>query len=126
MTDQHQSANWRPIQTAPRGRYVLLWDGERPYVARQMTAVEDGTRAWVYARRLGADGIAFVVPEPSHWMPLPDPPGAIPSDDLPLQVPHRAALALKLALVEFYGRAPADEMLAQWWLDMWEAENDGR
>lgn len=45
---------------------------------------------------------------------------------MPLAPPLRALMALKRALAEFYGAPPTDQMLAQWWRDMWEAENDAR
>lgn len=66
---------WQPIETAPDDRQVLVWDGHHQRVAQMMTAIEDGTRDWVYARQLACEGsaIAFVC-EPTHWRPLDAPP----------------------------------------------------
>lgn len=71
---------WQPIETAPTDIPVLVFDqpdGEsgRQFVAQHMTAIEDGSTAWVYARRLGVeDPVAFIAKCPTHWMPLPEPP----------------------------------------------------
>lgn len=56
MSDQ-----WQPISTAPR-EWVLLW-------------TDDGCKLGFYMKseeRWHIDG--GVSPNPSHWMPLPDPP----------------------------------------------------
>ena len=73
-------SEWQPIETAPRDRRVLIWDAEtkRCVVAQHMTAIDDGSSAWVYARSLSCDldgdKIAFIAENPTHWMPEPDAP----------------------------------------------------
>lgn len=70
---------WQTLDTAPTDKPVLVYDAhlKRSVVAQKMTAIEDGTSDWVYARQLAAVGmpaIAFVCKEPTHWQPLPDDP----------------------------------------------------
>ena len=70
---------WQPIDTAPFDKRVLLYDPRMntSVVAQQMTALEDGEKSWVYARKLSGNSkhaVAFVVAAPTHWMPLPEPP----------------------------------------------------
>jgi len=61
----------------PSNRRLLVWDDHKKtwFVAEMMTAIEDGSVNWVYARRIGPDGFAFIVKEPTHWMELPEVPG---------------------------------------------------
>ena len=61
----------------PSGRRLLIWDDHKKtwFVAEKMTAIEDGTVDWVYARRVGPDALAFIVMKPTHWMELPEGPG---------------------------------------------------
>lgn len=70
---------WQPIATAPKDKPIIVFDkaSGSQRVAFFAKAVEDGSTAWVYARSLSCDpagAIAFVVREPTHWMPLPEPP----------------------------------------------------
>ncbi len=76
-------SNWQDISTAPKDRYVLVYDAKlkRSVVAQHMTAIEDGSGDWVYARQLSANVLghpvpawAFICKEPTHWQPLPEPP----------------------------------------------------
>jgi len=73
-------AEWRDIATAPRDGPILIWDprGQSARVAFLGTAIEDGSKAWVYARSTHptdpTQSISFVVTGASHWMPLPPPP----------------------------------------------------
>lgn len=55
---------WKDIETAPRdGTPILAADkGTYAYVAEWISA----NRVWI-----GADGMYW---EPTHWMPLPEPP----------------------------------------------------
>lgn len=76
--DQPPANGWRPIETAPADQQIIVgkWDDD-VWIARvaiRMTALEDGAVDWVYARRLGPDGLAFILREPTHWQPLPAPP----------------------------------------------------
>lgn len=60
--------SWRPIETAPRAVDVLLWT--KLGFAMVALRYEEGHRcedAW-----LTYDGSE--VREPTHWMPLPEPP----------------------------------------------------
>ncbi len=55
---------WQPIETAPRdGTPLLVWDGDVPIIAYWHRA------AWRYSPK----GYTC---HPTHWMPLPPPPGA--------------------------------------------------
>ncbi len=56
---------WQPIETAPRGKPVLLWRAPEWFVAAQIE---------------GEFGIGWCTPDgfevfrATHWMPLPEPP----------------------------------------------------
>jgi hypothetical protein len=60
-------SEWQPIETAPKdGRTVLVWVG------------------WVQTAKWDGDGWADnyegeELPEPTDWMPTPDPPKAPPA-----------------------------------------------
>lgn len=68
-------SEWQPIETCPRGTYVLMCAGPPE-------ALGPGFLEWKY--RLGGmgglgvtHGILFDWPwgfRPTHWMPLPEPP----------------------------------------------------
>ena len=62
-------SEWQPIETAPRGgsdNAFLGWDGIIVDKAWEGWTEEDDKP--VYVR---ADWVSW---EPTHWMPLPDPP----------------------------------------------------
>lgn len=70
-------SEWQPISTAPKdGRLVLLFAGN----AMMCAAYDFGDDEWIYAytdvHREGAPGLFYCsyAINPSHWMPLPDPP----------------------------------------------------
>lgn len=72
-------SEWQPIETAPKdGRHILLFaPGYRPdinppdyYVAQWRY----GMWSLVHAGGYAVD--ALLDEEPSHWMPLPNPPSA--------------------------------------------------
>lgn len=72
-------SEWRDISTAPQDRPVLIWDALTRHcrVAQLCTSIEEGDSAWVYARRFSWDAepaLAFIAREPTHWIPLPEPP----------------------------------------------------
>ena len=68
--------NWQPIETAPKdGRLILaygLWEGEVNGVGEMQIAVVKANN--VYYPIVGADVYAAWLSEPTHWMPLPEPP----------------------------------------------------
>lgn len=74
-------SEWQPISTAPKGKPVLLWAGGSVSVGEHGTAawqtewngLVDGELAW--AGGYDNAGLA-TVHNPTHWMPLPDPPDA--------------------------------------------------
>jgi len=76
--------NWQPIETAPKdGTWVLLcfkyW-GEPPHSLTpiiMMGAVEQHAEGVLIERNWWAGPAVFVPsnwPQPTHWMPLPQPP----------------------------------------------------
>jgi hypothetical protein len=66
-------SEWQPIETAPTRGDVLLYCAEtgEQFVAFLGTSMEEGDQEWVFAR--GPD-LAFIVRDPTHWQPLPEPP----------------------------------------------------
>jgi hypothetical protein len=72
-------SQWQTIDTAPKNVPVLVYDAhlQRAVVAQRMTAVEDGSVDWVYARQIDAVcPVAFICKQPTHWLPLPSPPAS--------------------------------------------------
>ena len=86
---------WQPIETAPRDATAILvmrdiWPGTRSgraeecnghntYVAAWWS--DGGQGAWICYMDAVLDPECPV--EPTHWMPLPDPPGAQPAMNVP-------------------------------------------
>lgn len=70
---------WQPIGTAPKdGTPVLIWDSGRLHEARWEPMRwnredDDMTGAWAI-RWAEIDSYGVTPDEPTHWMPLPDPP----------------------------------------------------
>jgi hypothetical protein len=69
---------WKPIETAPKdGSTLLLYcpDGDLP-ADRVVGGWWDDFGP--YRKEMGGDGVwSFDLPgEPTHWMPLPEPPSA--------------------------------------------------
>jgi hypothetical protein len=63
-------SRWQPIETAPKDQTIVLWIPKRyPHVvvAAHWASEECDWGWWAGASRV----------EPSHWMPLPEPPQAI-------------------------------------------------
>ena len=57
---------WKPIETAPRNGTAILLRSKKGRIA-------DG--AWIAAtNKVGWWAWAYVGQEPTHWMPLPEPP----------------------------------------------------
>jgi hypothetical protein len=62
--------SWRPIETAPKGDQSIL--AAQPFGEGQWRIT---TMLWSPKSQLWrADVHSFVVFQPTHWMPLPDPP----------------------------------------------------
>ena len=88
---------WQPIETAPRDATAILvmrdiWPGTRSgraeecnghntYVAAWWSNERGGQGAWICYMDAVRDPECPV--EPTHWMPLPDPPGAQPAPSMP-------------------------------------------
>lgn len=67
-------SEWNPnMDEAPKDSDVLLYCAEtgEQFVAFMGTAIEDGSKDWVFAR--GKD-VSFIVRNPTHWRHLPPPP----------------------------------------------------
>jgi hypothetical protein len=69
--------DWQPIDTAPKTeRHVLLagpgLDGAGPYVADGYFQRDSPAMTWVLFTNRSRVG------EPTHWMPLPEPPVVVP------------------------------------------------
>lgn len=69
--------DWRPIETAPTdGTLVIIWgeDFEHPLLAAHSDGEHHlhGRFYWVTGNP--AHWCDLYAMEPSHWMPLPDPP----------------------------------------------------
>lgn len=67
--------SWLPIETAPKdGTRVILWDGEE--VRTGGCRWESWYNEWVEAVvPVGYENGVSAVDNPTHWMPLPEPPG---------------------------------------------------
>ena len=88
---------WQPIETAPRDATAILvmrdiWPGARSgraeecngrntYVAAWWPDERGGQGAWICYMDAVLDPECPV--EPTHWMPLPDAPGAQPAPSVP-------------------------------------------
>jgi hypothetical protein len=65
---------WKTIESAPRdGTDILAWDGETLTVVcwDESLKATDAPSCWALYNRFATDAV-----EPTHWMPLPDPPGS--------------------------------------------------
>ena len=69
---------WQPIETALKGEWIIAWDGEevQPMIwAKDRDSPYEG---WCYAdHQWGGvlyEGVNEVKRQPTHWMPLPEPP----------------------------------------------------
>src|SRR5665213_2977326 len=91
-------SQWQPIETAPKDQTVMVWWGEGCWWGRKSRTIPvgavfpKGPYAWTV--KFG-DGLR--VADPTHWMPLPQPPTnatAQPSEEL------RSVKALREIAVE--------------------------
>lgn len=73
-------SDWRPIETAPKDDTAcLVWNGTNVSVARFGEVRQSGkVEWWPLANGETVDDNThyheMMVVEPSHWMPLPEPP----------------------------------------------------
>lgn len=74
--DAPQSAEmeWKPMDTAPHDKRVMVWSGQEMYCAHWAQNPMTGDEAWIVAE-LGTEGDQALV-KPTHWRPLPLPPNA--------------------------------------------------
>lgn len=64
-------AEWQTIDTAPYDKRVLLSNGDWTVCATlQKHPKEDGLYGWFVT------DIVYLADQPTHWMPLPPPPGS--------------------------------------------------
>ena len=69
-------SEWKPIETAPKGEWVLLFEPDAEFGTVDMThwiakwRYSDWDEGWF------DQDDALVVSNPTHWMPLPAPPQA--------------------------------------------------
>lgn len=61
--------DWQPIETAPKGRSLLVWFGRVGMHYNVLICDDMGWREAVDDGRQLKEGY-----EPTHWMPLPEPP----------------------------------------------------
>ena len=57
-------SGWQPIETAPKWEHVLLWFPKGEHVIALMGSTPDQWECIGY----------WAEDEPTHWMPLPEPP----------------------------------------------------
>ena len=110
---------WQPIETAPRDATAILvmrdiWPGARSgraeecngrntYVAAWWPDERGGQGAWICYMDAVLDPECPV--EPTHWMPLPDAPGAQPAPSVPdawKLVPIEPTEAMVTAFAELF------------------------
>lgn len=73
---------WRDIATAPNDRGILIWDGKDggAHLAWWSDDFEgNGEGAWTDWAALSLYSGNYRTYQPTHWMPLPKPPGSFPS-----------------------------------------------
>ena len=80
---------WQPIETAPKdGSWVLVFDPSnidesyevRPVSAQWTEDMNGGKTDWHW-QFAWFDGGYFGDCEPTHWMPLPEPPQSLSASD---------------------------------------------
>ena len=62
-------SEWQPIHTAPDEEYVLVADEWGIQIAMR----DENHQWWAVVRRIDQED-NYPIFDPSHWMPLPEPP----------------------------------------------------
>lgn len=66
---------WQPIETAPKdGRDVLVWDEETRTTIHWGNAAHVLIYGWIKIAHADPQDPDLMQPQPTHWMPLPQPP----------------------------------------------------
>ena len=67
-------SEWQPIEIAPKdGEQMLLWDGGIVVFGW----FDDAPKQWAFFDLIGGNIERFPLgQEPTHWIPLPEPPDA--------------------------------------------------
>lgn len=68
-TEQDRPMKWHRIESAPEWEVVIVWDGD------EVVAAVCKNGEWWSERECGdyENGMPMV-PQPTHWMPMPQPP----------------------------------------------------
>lgn len=69
-------SEWQLIKTAPKdGEHFLAWNGHWRGVAQYWPPNYEDDPIWV------DETTEYIVPPPTHWMPLPPPPAQEKTDE---------------------------------------------
>ena len=68
--------DWQPIETAPKGKRVLVASGDLIHIATYTRAWSDLMRGYCDKWWI-AQNLPFDHPKPTHWMSLPHPPAKL-------------------------------------------------
>jgi len=69
---EQAKAGWQPIET-DQNDLVLVWNGDRHYVAERVISIDTGHKAWSIG--VGDNGNKMILKTyPTHWKPLPATP----------------------------------------------------
>ena len=70
-----ESESWRPIETAPHdGTDVLVWNGDVRTISMWGKVSHVPTYGWLDMVWADIEDADLLDPQPSYWMPLPEPP----------------------------------------------------
>lgn len=67
--------SWQPIETAPKGVRVLVFDGTDVFESSWGKVSHVPIYGWLNLHN-GPEDVELLDPRPTHWMPLPEPPEA--------------------------------------------------
>lgn len=68
---------WQPIETAPELTEVIVWPNPTDFCMTATNGFFPGVRddfGWYYAEYETGFGVVYYKCNPTHWMPLPEPP----------------------------------------------------